>query len=199
MCRTWSGIDSGSLTNYLSMDSEINSEWQYLFINALIDTQRFQYHPPAGGRFYFDFALENNTTGCFLIDTWIEIVTPAGISFPVLQRGGLNLPGGTVIDKQDLCQSVPSTAEPGEYTYRSHARDVITWEILAVDSFTFDKEYGDSLNLIIATGNYPFGAFFNLQKHRYHPLISACIPPALTRSMLQRLSVSHSRTGALCP
>ena len=41
-------------------------------------------------------------------------------------------------------QFVPATALPGNYSYNAHVRDHNTWQVLADDSFPFEKLAGDN-------------------------------------------------------
>ena len=99
--------------------------------------------PGGGGSFQFDIEIANNDVIDYIIDAWTTVTPPTGGPFTILMRSNMNLTAGGVIGRDDLTQYVPGTALPGDYTYSAFVRDHETWELLAEDSFPFEKLPGD--------------------------------------------------------
>jgi glucose/arabinose dehydrogenase len=103
--------------------------------------------PAVGGTFFYDAVLTNNSQNPRVFDVWIDVVLPSSHVFgPLLLRTGLQLPGGAVVPRSNLAQSVPGGAPSGIYTYRGHAGNYPdeTWSL---DSFTFEKSGSDASGL----------------------------------------------------
>ena len=99
--------------------------------------------PSGGGSFDFDLAITNNTSTSYTIDAAANVTLPNGIIYPIFLRQGIDFPAGEVITRDDLTQFVPSTAPAGDYSYNGYVYDHDTWQILADDSFPFEKMPGD--------------------------------------------------------
>ena len=99
--------------------------------------------PSGGGSFGFDLAITNNTSTSYTIDVAANVTLPSGIIYPIFLRHGIDFPAGEVIIRDDLTQFVPATAPAGDYSYNAYMYDHDTWQILAEDSFPFEKLTGD--------------------------------------------------------
>ena len=145
-------IDAGDPTYPLDPDSTITDMGAYYFHQEFIPISIVltPHNPPiqiqsGGGSFQFDLEIVNNDTVAYIIDVWTDITLPGGSVYPVITREGINFPIGGNISREDLTQFVPATAIAGEYVYNAYVRDYRTWEVLAVDSFPFEKIPGDGL------------------------------------------------------
>jgi len=99
--------------------------------------------PTGGGSFDFDLAITNNTSTSYTIDVAANVTLPSGIIYPIFLRQGIDFPAGEVITRDDLTQFVPATTSAGDYSYNAYVYDHDTWQILAEDSFPFEKLPGD--------------------------------------------------------
>ena len=98
--------------------------------------------PPGGGSFQFDLEIVNADTIDYTIDAWTDVTLPGGSIFPILLRENISLPIGGSIIREDLTQFIPDRAPSGNYSYNAHVRNHITLEVLAEDSFSFEKMPG---------------------------------------------------------
>lgn len=98
---------------------------------------------PGGGSFYFDLFIENEDMINYNFDFWTDITLPGGVNYPIIQRPDLSIGPFGVILREDLIQFVPAPAVAGFYSYNCYLRDHNTWELLAQDSFPFQKLPGD--------------------------------------------------------
>ncbi|RJP79817.1 MAG: T9SS C-terminal target domain-containing protein [Candidatus Zixiibacteriota bacterium] len=77
--------------------------------------------PAPGGSFTFDVALANGGTSTATFSAWINQQLPSGQwQGPLLGPIFLSLPGGASLTRQRV-QTVPGTAQPGEYLYCGYA------------------------------------------------------------------------------
>ena len=106
--------------------------------------------PSGGGSFNFDLEIANNTSVLYTIDIATNVILPGGMIYPIFVRRGINFHPGDVITRSDLTQFVPPIAPAGDYSYNVYVYDHNTWQVLAEDSFPFEKLSGDdspNLNL----------------------------------------------------
>ena len=101
--------------------------------------------PAGGGSFNFDIEIDNNSAVLYTIDVGLDVTLPGGSIYPILLRRGIALVAGASVIREDLTQFVPAGAPGGNYTYNGYVYDHSTWEILADDSFPFEKLAGDGL------------------------------------------------------
>ena len=95
--------------------------------------------PSSGGSFDFDIEFANYSGSQSAIDIALDVTLPGGTVYPTFMRSGLNLAAGEVMSRDDLTQFVPGTTPAGNYSYNAYMYDHNTWEVLAEDSFPFDK------------------------------------------------------------
>ena len=100
--------------------------------------------PAGGGSFNFGLEIDNGTINNYTIDVATNVTLPGGTIYPILTRYNINLASGATITR-NLTQFVPAGAPSGNYTYNGYVYDHTTWEILADDSFPFEKLAGDGL------------------------------------------------------
>ena len=100
--------------------------------------------PAAGGSFIFDLVIENTFAVDYLIDVWTDITLPSSVEYPIIIRENINLPALGMILRENLIQNVPGTAAGGIYSYNGYVRDHNTWDLLAMDSFEFEKTGTDA-------------------------------------------------------
>ena len=104
--------------------------------------------PSGGGSFQFDIKIINiDTSASHVIDVWTDITLPGGVIYPIFLRENLTISAGDTILRESLTQFVPGTAMAGSYSYNAHVRDHETWQVLAWDSFPFEKLPGDGASL----------------------------------------------------
>ena len=95
--------------------------------------------PPGSGSFRFDVEIVNDDTVDYIIDALTDATLPNGSTYPIILRENINLPAGGTIARDALTQFVPARAIPSVYSYNACVRDQATMEVLAVDSFAFEK------------------------------------------------------------
>ena len=98
--------------------------------------------PSGGGSFNFDLEIDNGTATNYTIDVSTYVTLPGGTTYPILSRYGINLTSGASIIR-NLTQFVPGGTPSGNYAYNGYVYDHNTWELLARDSFPFEKLTGD--------------------------------------------------------
>jgi len=98
--------------------------------------------PAGGGSFNFDMEIDNGTTTNYTVDVSTDVTLPGGTTYPILSRYGINLTSGASIIR-NLTQFIPGGTPLGNYIYNGYVYDHNTWELLAEDSFPFEKLAGD--------------------------------------------------------
>jgi len=99
--------------------------------------------PASGGDFSFDIEIENIDSTEIFFDIWIEIELPSGAVYgPVIMRQDLVMPTGAIIQRENLVQSIPPSAPPGQYNYIAKIGEYSGY-VVAADSFFFEKLPGN--------------------------------------------------------
>jgi len=101
--------------------------------------------PASGGSFVFDAEVSASLLYSGAVDIWIIITLPDSSQMPVLQRENIPFTGGASIIREDLAQSIPSTAPAGNYLYHLLVRDHDTWQQLSAAVFPFQKLAGEGI------------------------------------------------------
>ena len=99
--------------------------------------------PPGGGSFSFDVDIDNGDSLNYIIDASTDVTLPSGSPYPLILRPNINLQAGSSISREDLTQFVPANAPAGLYSYNALVLDNNTMQVLAVDSFAFEKLAGE--------------------------------------------------------
>ena len=99
--------------------------------------------PAGGGSFTFDIEIVNTSPSAYTVDVWTDVTLTSGVTYPIMMRENINVAAGGMILREDLTQFVPGGALAGTYYYNAYVRNHFTWEVLASDSFSFEKLPGD--------------------------------------------------------
>ena len=99
--------------------------------------------PPGGGSFSFDVEIGSGDSLNYIIDASTDVTLPNSSAYPLILRPNINLQAGSSISREDLTQFVPANAPAGWYSYNALVLDNNTMQVLAVDSFAFEKLAGE--------------------------------------------------------
>ncbi len=103
--------------------------------------------PGMGGDFEFDVSIENSGTDPLTFDVWFDVQLPSGmVTGPILQRDDITLPAGNTISRENLTQSVPGNAPPGDYAYVAKVGQYPAI-LVASDTIYFEKFIGDDIGI----------------------------------------------------
>ena len=95
--------------------------------------------PASGGNFLYEIEISNIDNTAVQFDAWIMAQLPNGSLFgPFILRQGITLQVGGFIYRENLSQSVPVGAPPGDYLYIANVGEYPD-DIYASDNFPFEK------------------------------------------------------------
>jgi len=100
--------------------------------------------PSQGGSFQFDLVIVNQDTADYIINFWFDLTFPDGVVYTLSQFTNQSLPSGSEILRYGLTQSIAAVAPPGNYKYKAHIINRVTWEPIDMDSICFEKLAGDN-------------------------------------------------------